>query len=310
MAEDRHRRTPKPGRARKRAIRARAASAGVPYLVAARQLESAGLGPGETLATEGRTVYPAAVDTHRRWSIVGRELRFPAEKLRDTRLAATLPGGRGRHLAGRFPPTRGPAGSGVGPLYAGDGREETLALLYLVMAHEAPGLVPAVGELAWIAELGEETALDTACAELDRGARLLLDADRGDFWRRVEAALSAGTASPDPGAAHEAVRLAATYRHLTSPRAGAGAEPYVPGLPLVGVRQILDALLVIAEDGHAPGTRVRLLTPPYDGQAGTIVGVHWGRRGAPVGYGVRPDGVRATFSTAPETLVVLARQES
>src|SRR5258705_532202 len=179
-------------RARRRAIRAHAAQAGVAYSVAARQLANAGIGPGESLASYGRTVYP--VDVAGRWTLIGRELRAPAERLGDARLAARLPGGRARHLAERFPPGGGRAGD----FYAGD-------------------------------------------------------------------------------------RLSVTWRSLMTPGEDAAGEPYVVRAPWHGVRQVLDALLVVAEDGHAPGTRIRLAQPneaaPDARREGTIVGVDWGPAG-------------------------------
>jgi hypothetical protein len=283
MIDKPHRRQPVPGRARKRAIRAQAARAGVPYAVAARQLGAGAVehaaGPGATDATpgwlpasQGRTVYPAGSDSHRRWLVACRQRRDAAQRLLDTRLAADLPAGRARHLTERFPPTRGEHGSGVGPLYHGAGRGGLLAALYQLLAGERPDLVPSVGALAWEAELGEETAIDTACARLDRAARRLLDAGPADLYPRLAAV--AGT---------------------------------VPGRPAFeGARQILDALLVVAEDGHAPGTRVRLLAGPDAGASGTIVGALWSHSGPPSGYEVRPDGWPCAVPALPAQLWVPA----
>ena len=79
----------------------------------------------------------------------------------------------------------------------------------------------------------------------------------------------------------------------------------IPRLPLEGVGHILDALLTIAEDGHAPGTRVRILPAPAGGALGTIVGVHWGSAGPPVSYEVHPDRAARSVSADPEDLIVL-----
>lgn len=307
-ANRQRRRAPRPGRARQRAIRAQAAESGVAYSVAARQLDAC-MAPGETLASQGRTVYPSVSDGYRRWSVDARDRRSFDERVRDTRQAAMLPGGRAQHLAERFPPTRGAPGSGVGLLYHGDGREDALAMLYMAVAHEAPGLVPAIGELAWIAEMGEETALDTACAELDRTARRLLDCDRRSLWQRIETALLAGVASDDWRIRQEAARLNRMYRAMMSPHEGHDGQPYVTLPPLDGVRHILDAVLIVADDGHAPGTRVRMLTTEHSGSTGTIVGVRWGATGPPVGYEVCPDGTRTAVPVEPGRLVVLAGQE-
>jgi len=243
-----HHRQPAANRARKRAIRAQAARAGVPYSVAARQLDSA----PDALASTGRTVYPASTDTHRQWLVDSRERRPFAVRLQDARRAADLPLGRAGHLADRFPPTRGEAGTGVGVLYHGARRQEALAALYSVIAAETPGLVPSAGDLAWAAESAEETAVDLVCADLDRAARLLLDDDR--------------TTERD------------------------------------GVRHILDAVLVIADDGHAPGTRVRMLD---GGRTGTIVSAVWGVSGPPILYRVHPDAAPRAVVADPRRLMLL-----
>jgi hypothetical protein len=284
-----------PDRARRRAIRAYAVDAGVPYSVAARRLDQLAPRGAETLASRGRTIYPASSDSHRHQLIRARERWAFADRVRDTRRAAHLPLGRAEHLAERFPPTRGEPGTGVGPLYHGAGRRETLALLYAVVAHEAPGLVPSTGELAWEAELGEDTAVDLACAELDRAVRLWLEADRAALLPRIEAALDAG--APALLAAHYAASM-------TVPD---GPDPVIPGLPVDGARHILDAVLMVADDGHAPGTRVRLLAEPYRGRHGTIVAAEWGAVGPPQGYRVHPDGGPAGVLAAPPDLVVLNR---
>jgi hypothetical protein len=298
---DKPRRKPTPDRARKRAIRAQAARAGVSYLVAARQL-SAGTGdrpPGNDRyagmpASRGRTVYPAGSDNHRRWLVECRRQRDFAQRVQDARLAADLPDGRARHLADRFPPTRGEAGSGAGSLYHGAGRRTALASLYVIVAHERPDLVPSAGELAWAAELGEETAVDTACAGLDRAARRLLDSGPhaagtpDDLRSRIEAASGA----------------------LPSALVGGDGAVQVPGRDaFAGARQILDAVLVVADDGHAPGTRVRMLGGPHAGATGTIVGAFWEQSGPPTGYEIRPDGWPASVVMLPDELWVLSRDE-
>ncbi|GIH19139.1 hypothetical protein [Rugosimonospora africana] len=298
---DKPRRKPTPDRARKRAIRAQAARTGVSYLVAARQL---GAGAGERPsgndpyagmpASRGRTVYPAGSDNHRRWLVECRGRRDFAQRVQDARLAADLPHGRARHLTDRFPPTRGEDGSGAGSLYHGAGRCTAVASLYLVVAHERPDLVPSAGELAWAAELGEETAIDTACAGLDRAARRLLDGGPlptrtpGDLYPRIEAASAA----------------------LASSLIGADGTVRIPGRDaFTGARQILDAVLVVADDGHAPGTRVRMLGGPHTGATGTIVGAFWESSGPPSRYEVRPDGQPSGVVMLPGELWVLSRDE-
>ncbi|MCF0091820.1 hypothetical protein [Micromonospora sp. MH99] len=310
MSEHHPRRTPTPGRARKRAIREQAARTGVAYSVAARHLESLGLRPGETLATYGRTIYPIGFDPHRQLLVERRERRSFEDRVTDSRRAAALPNGRARHLVERFPPSRGRTGAGVGTLYHGEGREELLAMLYLVVAAESPGLLPDVGDLVWIAELGEDTALDTACAEADREARRLLDRDPVALWSVIEKALVKAERGTDWPVREEAIRLAAFLRATMTPRVGPAGEPYVPGLPVAGVRQILDALLIVADDGHAPGTRVRLLHEPTGTGTATIVGARWGPSGPPVGYLIWPDGATAPQAARADELVVLAAQES
>jgi hypothetical protein len=229
-------------------------------------------------------------------------LRSRVERIADTRRAARLPGGRAAHLVGRFPPGRGVDGSGVGPLYAGPAMIDALALLYLVIAEENPAVVPAVGDLAWIAELGEETALDTACGALDRAVRGTLDSGTR-IRRRIRSALESARCGVDTRVRHEAIRLGGAYAALTS--RGAATDP----LPLAGARQILDALLVVADDGHAPGTRVRMLAPPDRDRLATIVGAQWGPTGPPIAYDIRPDAAPAIVVVAPDDLVVLAGQD-
>jgi hypothetical protein len=221
-------------RARRRAIRDLASRADIPYSVARRQLDR-GLQPGEMLASHGRTIYPSTSDSHRSALVAARERWDLPTRLADTRRAARVPEGRAAHLVDRFPPTRGEPGSGVGLLYHGERRLDILVGAYSD-AGEAPG------DLVWTAELGEETAVDIACAALDRQARRLLGDDPAD-------------------------------------------------LGLDGARQILDALLIVGDDGHAAGTRVRHLPT---GRPGTIVGAVWGPTGPPVRYRVVIGG-RANF---------------
>jgi hypothetical protein len=173
MTRDRHR-TPVPDRARRRAIRAHAARLGVSYSVAARLLR----------ATAVRHVDDSA-EEHRAWMSAVRERRRFAVRVRDTRMAADLPLGRAKHLVERFPLTR----VTLNP-YGGDDRATLLGVLYLVVAAESRDAMPDAGELAWVAELGEEEAVDFACAAADRAARLLLDGDRWRLWTRVEAVLA------------------------------------------------------------------------------------------------------------------------
>jgi hypothetical protein len=304
------RRTPKPDRARKRAIRAQAKRSGVGYSIAARQLEAAGLRPGETISSYGRTVYPTGIDAYRRRCIERRAHRTYEERIADTRRAAILPDGRAQHLVERFPPTRGRRGSGLGPLYHGEDRQELLAMLYLTVAAESPGLIPAVGDLAWIAELGEETALDIACAGLDREARHLLDRDPAVLLAAIETALDAGEHNADWPIRREAIRLRALYQVMMAPREGIDGQPLMAAPPIEGVRQILDAVLIVADDGHAPGTRVRVLTAPHRGRSATITRALWGPvPGPPTGYVVWLDDSDQVLSARADDLVVLADQD-
>jgi hypothetical protein len=244
-------RRPVPDRARRRAARALAARLGVPYLVAARLLAAGG-------------------GAHRTSMFALREHRPFHARVRDCQLAADLPLGRAAHLTERFPPLR----SGAGALYDGDGRQTTLAMLYAVLAHESPALVPAADELAWVADLGEAAAVDITCAALDRAARLLLDDDRWRLWTRVEAAVAAGEAASDRWVRDVAVTLGRELRSVSLRGS------------LAGVRHILDAVLVEAHEGHAPGTRVVLAEGAV---VGTVVGACWSRSGPPIGYAVRLD---------------------
>jgi hypothetical protein len=291
MTDKKHRRSV-PDRARKRAIRAHASRAGVPYSVAARQLDaSAGLEPP---ASRGATVYPSGSDEHRGWLIAMRERRPYDVRVRDTRQAAVLPMGRATHLVERFPSTRGEPGTHVGLLYHGESRHAALAMLYSVVAHEGPYLMPTVGELAWMAELGEETAVDIACAGVDRAARGLLDDNRWSMWTRIEAALTTAEHSHDRLVRGSALALQVEFRALSLRSSVDGA------------RHTLDALLVVGEDGHAPGTRVRILARPHRGRTATIVGARWASTGPPVAYEVCPDAIPTTLVVDPEDLTLLA----
>jgi hypothetical protein len=255
-----------PDRARKRAIRALAAELGVAYSVASRLLTA----QTPTPAGRGRPGFPIGDDEHRAWMFAAREHRTFHARVRDTRLAADLPLGRAAHLASRFPPLR--ATAGIGPLYHGEGRETTIAMLYAVLAHESPNLLPPADELDWAAELGEEAAVDIACAALDRAARQLLDQDGWRLWPRVETALTAGENGTDRHVRDAAITLG---RELRS-RSLRGS--------LAGVRHIFDALLVEPHDGLPPGTRVHVGDQP-----GTVVGAGWAQAGPPIAYEVRLD---------------------
>ena len=228
-------------RARRRAIRALAAQMGVPYSVAARLI----------------------ADPHRALVFAHREQRPFHARVRDTRDAATPPLGRAAHLTARFPRLR----TAVGRLYDGRDRGTVLAMLYAVVAHESPALLPAAEELEWVAELGEETAVDITCAGLDRAARLLLDGEQWGLWTRVEAALEAG----DPRG-EATISLGRELRTVSL----RGSLP--------GARQTLDAVLLAAHRLKAPGTAVCL-----GGRTATVVGARWPESGPPVAYEVRLD---------------------
>ncbi|WP_433132615.1 hypothetical protein ACQPWW_13655 [Micromonospora sp. CA-240977] len=273
-------------------------------------MEAVGLQPGETVASYGRTIYPGIDDPHRRRVVELRERRTFAERLADTRRASILPEGRAQHVVERFPPTRGLPGSRVGPLYHGEGRQELLSMLYLAVTVESPGLVPEVGDLAWIAEMGEETALDMACAELDRQARSLLERDPADLWPLLERSLRSSRNGADWRLRQIATRLAPLAQTMWAPGEGADGEPYVDEPPFNGVRQILDAVLMIADDGHAPGTRVRVLASSHEGRVATIVEAVWGAPAPPVAYHVQIDGSATTLTVRTDELIVLAGQES
>src|SRR5262249_16879602 len=142
----------------------------------------------------------------------------------------------------RFPPLRGvqSGSSPRGALYDGEARQATLAMLYAVLAHESPSLLPAAAELAWVAELGEEAAVDITCAALGRAAQLLPDDDRWQLWTRIDAALVAGEASTDRRARDAATTLGPELRTVILRRS------------LDGARHTLDAVLVTAHECHAP----------------------------------------------------------
>jgi hypothetical protein len=289
----RKRRRSESQRARKRAIRASAASAGVSYLVAARHLGRR----LEASASAGRTVYPDSSDEHRAWLIALREQRPYQVRVEDTRRAILFPLGRAAHLVERFPPLRGEPGLGVDRCYDGEARPAVLAMLYATVVAERASVLPSVDELAWLAELGEETAVDLACTCVDRAARELLDDDRWTMWTRIDAALMADEHHDDRQRREAARQLADELRCLAIRSSVDGA------------RQTLDAVLISGDGGHAPGTRVRIIVRPYRGRTATIVGAHWGPNGPPIGYDVIPDSAAVTVCLQPGdmTLVEQAR---
>jgi hypothetical protein len=266
MAGRKHR-PPVSDRARRRAIRAHAARLGVPYSLAARLLE-AEMARSDAGEREGDP------DEHRAWLFAMRERRSFDLRVRDTRLAADLPLGRAAHLAERFPALRRPP---AGPLYDGEARQAALAMLYAVLAYESPDILPTAEELAWVASLGEETAVDIVSARLDRAARLLLDEDRWHLYTRIEAALDASEAAQNRQVRDAAIALGRQFRTTILRRS------------LEGARHTLDALLAAAHDAHPPGTRVRILTGPHHGQTATVIGIQWPATGAPRAYQVRTD---------------------
>ncbi|KUL40070.1 hypothetical protein [Actinoplanes awajinensis] len=277
-----HSRRAAPDRARKRAVRALAAELGVAYSVAARLLAAQVPVP---VGRRHEARFPVGGDEHRAWMFAAREHRTFHARVSDTRLAAELPLGRAAHLVRRFPPLR--EADGHGPLYAGEGRETTIAMLYAVLMHESPALLPQPDELAWAAELGEEAAVDISCAGLDRAARQLLEQDGWRLWARVEAALTAGEGNADRQVRDAAITLGGELRS----RSLRGS--------LDGARHILDALLVEPYDGQPPGSRVHVA-----GRCGTVVGVDWAASGAPVSYQVRLDDETAP-SVVPASAATL-----
>ena len=240
--------TKRSDRARRRAIRALAAQLGVAYSVAARLL----------------------ANDHRQLLFAQREQRPFHARVRDTREAVDLPLGRAAHLTARFPRWLTSAGA----LYDGAGRQTVLAMLYAVLAHESPWLKPDDEELSWVAELGEEAAVDITCVALDRAARLLLDDETWRLWRRIDSALTAGEAGPDRRVRDVAITLGRELRTVSLRSS------------LPAARQTLDALLVAPFEGHAPGNRLR---------GATVVGVRWPRSGPPTAYELRRDGDDATY---------------
>lgn len=188
-------------RARRRAIRAHAKALGVPYSVAARLL--------------------IAQDDHKAWLFAVRERRSFTLRQQDTRLAADIPLGRAAHLAERFPQ----------PSQAETGAAAVLGMLYAVLARESPALLPSAEQLAWVADLGEETAVDFVCADLDRAARTLLDEDPWRLCNRIEATLVAALAGTDRAARDMAKALNPEFRTM------------IPRRSFEATRNLLDELL-------------------------------------------------------------------
>jgi hypothetical protein len=162
-----------------------------------------------------------------------------------------------------------------------------------VLAYESPAILPTAEELAWVAELGEETAVDIVCAGVDRPVRLLLDDDRWRLCTRIETALDAGVAAHDRHARDAAITLGPPFRTTILRRSFEGA------------RHTLDALLVAAYDGHPPGTRVRVLTGPHRGEAATVTGVQWPATGAPHAYRIRIDNGPAVLTVGVDDIGIL-----
>jgi hypothetical protein len=298
MTGNPHRRSV-PDRARRRAIRALAGQLGVSYSVAARLLTAEMLAQRTPVTGHDRLHLRAGTAEDQDCLFALREQRPFALRVRDTRLATDLPLGRARHLVERFPPLRRrpfqvvahPGSDGaVDRLYDGTDRGTVLALLYAVLAHESPAILPSDAELAWVAELGEAAAVDITCAATDRAARLLLDGDRWKLWTRIDAALTAGEASDDRAVRDAATVLGREFRTVSLRRS------------LDGARHILDGLLVEAHGGHAPGTRVRVRTGTSRRPVGVVVGVIWSQSGPPGHYHVRPD--RSATVTVPANQVV------
>jgi hypothetical protein len=280
-------RPPISDRARRRAIRAHAARLGVPYSVAARLLAA-------PMARPAAADLPDHPDAHRAWLFAVRERRNFDLRVRDTRLAVDLPLGRAAHLAERFPTLRR---SPVGPLYDGEARPAALGLLYAVLAHESPAVRPRAEELAWVAELGEEAAVDIVCAGLDRAARRLLDVDRWQLCTRIEAALDAGEAAADRPTRDAATTLGRPFRTTVMRRSWEGA------------RHTLDALLIAAHGGSAPGDRVRLLAGPHEGRVATVTAIGWASTGAPGHYEVRVDPGATTLTVNVDDIGIPGQPE-
>ncbi|WP_117215385.1 hypothetical protein [Allorhizocola rhizosphaerae] len=259
MSGKQHRRSVS-DRARRRAIRALAARLGVAYSVAARLLTARQVGVAPVR-------FPTGTDKHRAWLFAMREQRTLDLRVRDTRLAADLPLGRAAHLTERFPRLRQ---TGATDLYAGEGRQAALALLYAVLAHEKPALPPSAESLGWVGELGEEAAVDSLCAALDRAARLLLDEDVWRLCTRIEAAIGSDS--------DRARALAPEFRAM------------VPRKAFGGARQILDALLAVPYGAHPPGSQVRIVTGERAGETALVVGAHWQHQGPPTHYRLQTEG--------------------
>jgi hypothetical protein len=168
-----------------------------------------------------------------------------------------------------------------------------LAMLYAAVVHERPGVLPSADELTWLADLGEEAAVDLACMAVDRSARELLDEDRWTMWTRIDGALSADADHKDRSRRDVARQLADELRTLAIRSSVDGA------------RHTLDAVLVAGDGGHAPGTRVRIIVRPHRGRTGTIVGAHWDQTGPPIGYDVVPDSAPVRVRAEPGQLTLL-----
>lgn len=264
-------------RATTRAARGRQAAGGEKYNPARRAV---------TAAVVTAVPPPPGVDPLREWYQQGRLKWTPEQRAHEARRAIRLVGGRAWHLADRFPPLWLRDGRG-GVFGHGDRMESVLAvsLLYQLVVHENPTVVPDRSHLEWVAELADTGAVDVAFTEFDRAARrVLVDDDYPALYRRIEAALEAGGHWP---ASVERRGLAAEYRRATKePYGYLGGYPQTRGVQVPGALQVLDAVLVSTAGGYSPGVEVQVRTGPHAGKAATVVQVEWAETGPPVGYQV------------------------
>ncbi|MEV6967583.1 hypothetical protein AB0M47_21010 [Hamadaea sp. NPDC051192] len=273
---------------RKTAARALAAQQGISYTAALRRMNG---DPGRPASVPP----PPGVDPLREYYQQARvTIWTPEQHAHEARRATLVAGGRAWHLADRYPPLK--PKSHYGFVFGGTGVMSNvlaLELLYLVALHEQPDLWPDPKHLAWVAELADTDAVDAACAELDRAARLVVDGDHKRLHsERIPAALEAGRQLPDRRRREEAARVASGYHQATKVPYGyneAGFPQYA-GVQIRAARQVLDATLTATSGGYAPGNRVEVSSGEHTGATGLVIGIEWAVSGPPAEYVIEARG--------------------
>lgn len=254
-------------KARKRAIRERAAAAGISY-TAARYSTDRRSDVEQRPMWSGIDWYAfppeppkgcrlGVPQTTQRWYWTGRRQwawRAPDQVPHHARMAADLHG-RAHHLTQWWP---------EGHVYYGRTRALAIEVLYTIATHDWPDLVPDAAALAELVAAGEPAPVDAAFADLDRHARLLTDTGyQAPTMELVEQARAILRSQADNGRDQRTRRYTervlalihrATTPYDTDPDSG---YPIVEGISMPGALNTLDAMLCSSQGGLPPGTVVR-----------------------------------------------------